>query len=388
MKKLFLFSVLSVATIAGAQNVGIGISNPSRAKFEVHGVAGNGATSALFGGDGHGISLMRSWPTIGFNIYNNTGNNRYMASGFGATQYLDPGNGGLYFDLYSNGSVGTSTFGTVRALSLFSNGNVGIAGAGNYGTLTVPRGTAYDGTAVFFGTQWTSHFNYSSSEHTYIRAGKNGGRVYLNDIVGGKVQVGQHHGTTKFGINAFDPMYTLEVVQANNTGMVLINPDWGWKAWELRSDKYNSDPNAPQTCLSLYYNGRSNPIMGWFRPDNGSYNSNSDRRMKTDIRPLEPVLQKLMQLRPTRYKMKDVTASRFSIGLLAQEAENLFPEMVSESVTAEQAGGLPRQLGIDYGSFSIVAIKAIQEQQALIDAQQKRIEALEKKFDEILRRVQ
>src|SRR5690242_19737063 len=50
-----------------SQNVGIGIDNPIRAKLEVNGAAG--ATSAIFGGEGAGISLQRSWPSVGFNQY-------------------------------------------------------------------------------------------------------------------------------------------------------------------------------------------------------------------------------------------------------------------------------------------------------------------------------
>jgi hypothetical protein len=382
MKPALLFLLLSNALLSSAQNIGIGTENPTRAKFEVHGVAGAGATTAIFGGEGHGISLQRNWPTIGFNNYNN-GIGRYLSTGYAAAQYLDPFNGGLYFDLYNYGSTNTGVFGTTRSLSLFSNGNVGIRGAGNFATLTVARGTAFDGTALFHGTQYNSHFNYSSAENTYIRGGKVNSRVYINDFPTGKVLVGVQDGNTRFGINAFDPMYTLEVVQAGNTGMILINPSWGWKAWELRSDKYNSDPNATQTCLSLYYNGRSNPIMGWFRPDNGAYSANSDLRMKSDIQSLEPVLERVMKLKPTRYKMKDVVNAKASIGLLAQEAFQLFPEMISIHENSGDNKGVPMQMGIDYGSFSIVALKAIQEQQNTIQKQEKEIADLKKRLERI-----
>ena len=44
-------------------NVGIGTTTPTRAKLEVNGVGFGGATSAIFGGDGTGISIQRNWTT-------------------------------------------------------------------------------------------------------------------------------------------------------------------------------------------------------------------------------------------------------------------------------------------------------------------------------------
>lgn len=379
MKPGFVFCLLLHVQFTTGQNIGIGTANPTRAKFEVHGVAGAGATTAIFGGEGYGISFQRNWPTIGFNQFHN-GVSRYLSSGFAAAQYLDPSNGGMYFDLYAYGSANNSVFGTTRTLSLFSNGNVGIRGAANYATLTVARGTAVDGTALFHGTQYNSHFNYSAAEHTYIRGGKVNSRVYINDFPTGKVLIGVQDGNTRFGINAYDPVYTLEVVQAGNTGMILVDPTWGWRAWELRSDKYNSDPGNPQNALTLYYNGRSNPIMGWFRPDNGSYSSNSDMRIKAEIQSLEPVLDKVMKLRPTRYKWKDVEQATPSIGLIAQEAQLLFPETISIHHNSGNNKGVPFQMGIDYNSFSVVALKAVQEQQVLIQQQQNEIDDLKKRL--------
>ena len=75
MKKIFI--LLIFFAISGkwfevfSQNIGIGITNPTRAKLEVSGVSGSGATSAIFGTDGTGISLQRNWPTIGFNLCHN-----------------------------------------------------------------------------------------------------------------------------------------------------------------------------------------------------------------------------------------------------------------------------------------------------------------------------
>jgi hypothetical protein len=57
--------------------------------------------------------------------------------------------------------------------------------------LDVLRGTAAGGTAQFRGTSNISHFNFGTTEDTYIRGGKAGSHVILNDLFGlGNVGIG------------------------------------------------------------------------------------------------------------------------------------------------------------------------------------------------------
>jgi len=78
--------------------------------------------------------------------------------------------------------------------------------------LSVARGTGINGTAVFAGTTHFSHFNFSTTENTYIRAGKNNSTVFINDIIGGNVHLGSSN--SKIGINidpGFSPGASLDV---------------------------------------------------------------------------------------------------------------------------------------------------------------------------------
>lgn len=70
------------------------------------------------------------------------------------------------------------------------NGNLGIGTLNPDATLTVARGTGTDGAAAFFGTDHVSHFNYNINEDTYIRGGKDGSSVIINDIPGARVGIG------------------------------------------------------------------------------------------------------------------------------------------------------------------------------------------------------
>lgn len=78
-------------------------------------------------------------------------------------------------------------------------GNTGIKNSSPNASLSVGRGTGNDGTAAFFGSQYSSHFNFSTSEDTYIRAGKDGSNVYVNDIPNGNVNIAGGGGVTNIG---------------------------------------------------------------------------------------------------------------------------------------------------------------------------------------------
>jgi hypothetical protein len=70
------------------------------------------------------------------------------------------------------------------------------------GSLDVWRGSALNGTAVFRGTTHMSHFNYGATEDTYLRGGKNGSSLYLNDTHNGHVNIATGGGGLGIGINA------------------------------------------------------------------------------------------------------------------------------------------------------------------------------------------
>src|SRR5215218_5429898 len=130
MKKINLLIISAIWLQVNAQNVGIGTNTATRAKLEVVGVAGSGATSGLFGSNSAGISLQRNWPTIGFNQYRDDiapgSQGKYMSTGFAAIQYMDPNSGIYVFDMFPSGAANTNTPAAVRAITVAPNGNTGI----------------------------------------------------------------------------------------------------------------------------------------------------------------------------------------------------------------------------------------------------------------------
>ncbi len=101
-------------------------------------------------------------------------------------------------------------------------------------------------------------------------------------------------------------------------------------------------------------------VKAWISDVDGSYSNVSDINLKQNVDPIDNVLSRLMKLTPSRYQFKSNTADApYSIGLIAQEVRKLFPEVVSSD---------EGRLGIAYSKLAVIAIKAIQEQQAEIEA--------------------
>jgi hypothetical protein len=108
---------------------------------------------------------------------------------------------------------------------------------------------------------------------------------------------------------------------------------------------------------------------------NGTLTQSSDIRFKENIQPLENALEKLLQLNGYRYNWKPELKkdSALQIGLIAQNVEKVFPELVSTNEEGMKS--------VAYQNLVPVLIEAIKEQQQQLKAQQKRIEELEKKMN-------
>jgi len=118
------------------------------------------------------------------------------------------------------------------------------------------------------------------------------------------------------------------------------------------------------SSLRFSYNGTTN---GSRINEDGEYIQNSDKRFKTNIANYSNVLDRVSELRVMEYNYLNQSSERKNIGFIAQDVLPVFPELV----TADDD-----YLGINYSGFSVVAIKAIQEQQKQIEEQQVQIDAL------------
>jgi hypothetical protein len=127
------------------------------------------------------------------------------------------------------------------------------------------------------------------------------------------------------------------------------------------------------SSLNFYYNGS---LRANIDRVTGKYTQLSDKNLKKNIQGLSPVLKKLMNLSAYNYNMADSEEnSRKSMGFMAQDVEKDFPELVYHKTDRETNKPF---LMMDYSSFGVIAIKAIQEQQTIINGLQAQIDELKK----------
>jgi hypothetical protein len=92
----------------------------------------------------------------------------------------------------------------------------------------------------------------------------------------------------------------------------------------------------------------------------GTLTESSDLRFKEDVETLGPALDGVLRLRPIRYRFRPGTGhpTEPEIGLVAQEVEPVFPELVRRDAQG--------YLSVAYTDLAAVLVRAVQEQQALI----------------------
>lgn len=108
---------------------------------------------------------------------------------------------------------------------------------------------------------------------------------------------------------------------------------------------------------------------------NGDFINVSDLRTKENlIRLSDNILEKVCMLKPYSYRFKRSKDLSRTLGFVAQDVQKIFPEIV-----VEKNG----YLALSYKDFGILSVKAIQEQQAIIDQQKNEIGDLKERMSRI-----
>lgn len=166
------------------------------------------------------------------------------------------------------------------------------------------------------------------------------------------------------GINNTTPNASLHIKQVgSNTEGLRIENDGDTDNWGFEIG--NND-------LLVTFNGSQ---VGFFNDADGVYSPSSDRRLKENISNLENnTLEKIMALQAKSYHFKhDENKTQKSYGFMAQDVKEIFPDAVITNDSEESD-----LMAVKYQNLNVFAIKAIQEQQALILELQRQIDELKK----------
>jgi hypothetical protein len=198
------------------------------------------------------------------------------------------------------------------------------------------------------------------------------------------------------GTNTFNSLEgVINFSQTNNLpagvfGLSLATTGWGTgvSAISNSNNGYGLYAQIPSPNIAglyaIYSYGRAFSTGGWFVP--------SDVNLKTNIKSIENAIMLISQIDPVYYDFKDEYSNfvegKNQIGFLAQNLEKVLPMAISDVrlVSRNEVGKKNdnkvetlESKAVNYDALIPLLTKAIQEQQAIIEELQKRIEILEKK---------
>jgi hypothetical protein len=298
---------------------------------------------------------------------------------------------------------GIYEFGRSNAITVLRNGNTGI-GTTNPGTrLHIAQGSSgytggnFPGLALEGNSNTYINLLSPNVNETAILFGKatdaaSGGIVYNNTAHLNGMEFRTNGNATRMvlndngylGVGVTDPVYRLDVSERmrirSTVGLsagLWLNNDLNSTSPAFIGMKANDEVGFfGQTGTPgwrFYVNTTTG--NGWMQ---GTLTQNSDMRLKKDITPLQQSLQKIIQLNGYHYYWKNEQGDdRLQTGVLAQEVQKIFPELV----TANKDG----ILAVNYSGLIPVLIESIKEQQTQVDRliqlsiiQQKQIDEMKK----------
>ena len=202
----------------------------------------------------------------------------------------------------------------------------------------------------------------SENPDHYGTLGTNAVDMSMNTAVGNQGAVADF--TLASGVNTIADGYNSTVIGAYNT----TDPNAEASNFSLSNRAFvigNGDDTARSDAMTVLFDGTTTVA--------GELTVNSDMRLKTNIISLGATLANVLQIDGKSYNMKRDAQQKTKIGLLAQDIQKIYPELVSEQ------NGI---LSVNYQGLVPVLINAIKEQQTLIDKNSKLIEKLiEKQCD-------
>ena len=292
-------------------------------------------------------------------------------------------NGNHYFMTAASGSAGSDiTFDT--KLLVHNTGCVGVGSSAdrslgtNIGTLVV-NGSAGGGL-------WLSPGDSSAmSSKIYAQANGSVGDLIINNGTGvgsGGIRI-QTNGTEKWRIdsagrmtNAFDAINSSILQVAGNSvggGVVnFIDPDVSVATSNhILRCTFSVDTDSQGKFIAFYDSGGNIGSVSQNGAAAVSFNTTSDERLKENIVDASSQLNVINNIQVREFDWK--SSNKHDIGMIAQELNEVIPNLVQEGgddVTEEP-------WVVDYGKLTPYLVKAIQEQQTIIDDLKSRIETLE-----------
>jgi len=351
--------------LTSAGNVGIGTSSPG-APLDVNGnIHARGASFPAFKfANSSGTALAEIYYGVGaadLNLISNQTGGRivFQTNGSERMRITDAGNVG----------IGTSSPGARSDVSRAhtSSGLAAVVAAPQF-AITNPASYGYP-TGMLFRAPLVSGAapsnnaaiwaEWSADTNAFLGFATSGSGTLTERVridSSGNLLVGKT--SSSVSVNGFG------VLPTGNTGGMFVtstantstNGDITWAAYSSSLVQYQ------------FYVGYGGTVFA----RSTSISALSDQREKENIRPLETGLTEVMALQPRRFDWKNGSASNVA-GFVAQEVQAVLPDLIDEYRISDEE----TRMAVKMGDILPTLVKAIQEQQAIIESLKNRIEALE-----------
>ena len=407
------FSSENTAFVIGNGADGINRSDALVVKFDGTTTVAGSVTASSFIGDGSGLT---SLPLVVESITEG-GNTGVRLSSANAANHGDIGNTAVDLSYQSSassttGATGQSSF----AVGLDSTASGASSISGGY--LTIASGDA--SVALGNGAQATGTFSYSighSSQaigdnsvalgynndasgnsstamgesttalgYVSLALGKNTTSSAEQSIAAGYGSIAEGNRSTALGLyskasGTSSTAMGLHTVSESPSSLVIGT--WnelnsgdeqtlfviGNGGWDATRENYLGTEESRSNALKVLVDGTTTIA--------GDLSINSDARLKANIVSLGATLSKLLQIDGKSYTMKKDKSEKQKIGLLAQDIEKVFPELVSES------NGIK---SVNYQGLVPVLVNAMKEQQRILSEQQSELDELKSIMKKIIER--